>query len=457
MATKSDKEDVSRRPKPGKIPNTSDDQPQQRKGGERGARESLGDGLDPALTAELCRLQIALQQERDRREKAEAALRESQNLLQAFAESIPDPLFVKNAHGQYELINPVGARFFGRSVEEVIGKADTDLFPDPVAHRMREEDQAVVTTGKMQTFEDTFRVSRDKRTIRSTRNVYRDHRGQIRGVIGLARDITAHKQEAETLQARAEHYRELAHEREQQLILSDRLVSLGELAASLAHELNNPLGIIQGFAQDLAHELPPAATDYQPLKIIEEEARRCAQLVSDLLNFARPSQADLRPTDLAEVVRQSLQLVSGRFRKGKIKVVRACPAHLPPVLADPQQLQQVLLNLFFNALEAMPNGGTLTVRGGLDAPPDRSAQGTRAGLCLLVTDTGTGIQTQHLSKIFRPFFTTKVKGGMGLGLSICESIIHTHGGRIEVESSPGQGTTVCVFLPGEGEEHGHRN
>lgn len=454
MATKSDTHGVSRRPKPRRTRadtgrKTSQDYPQQRRDERQPTADSPRDGLDAPLPAELDRLQTALQHETARRQKAEAALQESRNLLQALTDSVPDTLFVKNAHGQYELINPVGARFFGRSVEEVIGKADTDLLPDLVANRIREEDQAVVTAGRAQTFEDTFRVRQDQRTFRSTKNVYRDHQGQVRGVIGLTRDVTEHKQETETLQAQAEHYRELAQEREQQLIVSDRLVSLGELAASLAHELNNPLGIIQGFAQDLARELPPAAADYRPLKIIEDEARRCAQLVSDLLHFARPSQADLRRTDIAKIVRQSLRLSSVRLRKGKIKVVRTCPAHLPPVLADPQQLQQVLLNLFFNALEAMPDGGTLTVRGELDATPDRPEMSTR--IRLLVTDTGSGIQSQNLSKVFQPFFTTKVKGGMGLGLSICETIIHTHGGRIEVESDPGQGTTVWVYLPVEGQ------
>ncbi|NOT56680.1 MAG: PAS domain S-box protein [Deltaproteobacteria bacterium] len=269
--------------------------------------------------------------------------------------------------------------------------------------------------------------------------------------IVVTQDITRQKRREEQLRRSGQRYRTLAQARERQLIASDRLVSFGELAASLAHELNNPLGIAMGFAQDLLSETATQDARYRRLQIIVEETRRCGQLMKNLLELAAPPRTTLVATDLAALVRHSLELISGQTQKCRVTTVCECAPDFPKVLADAQQLEQVLLNLYFNAIEAMPDGGTLTVQLGLTLPSGENTTGDRqsstAEATITVNDTGQGIASADLPKIFHSFVTTKKQRGMGLGLSICESILRAHEGRIAVHSTPGQGTTFILHLP----------
>jgi signal transduction histidine kinase len=267
----------------------------------------------------------------------------------------------------------------------------------------------------------------------------RDAKGRLVGLRWLLRDVTE-RERLEALQETEQQLRGLVHEQERQLIISDRLVSFAELTASLAHEFNNPLEIILGFAQDLLTEVDPQHPHYQPLQMIENEASRCKKLMRDLMGFARPINTQPRLTDLQDVVGKSLDLVSGQLQKGKINIAVEVQTDLPQIYADAQQLEQVLLNLYFNAIEAMPEGGVLTVR--------VTAKSAKA-VVMTVTDTGLGIHPHDLPNIYRPFFTAKKTKGMGLGLSVCESIMKTHGGKIKVESLPGRGTTFHLYLPVE--------
>ncbi|MBI3995575.1 MAG: hypothetical protein HY349_06335, partial [Nitrospirae bacterium] len=255
----------------------------------------------------------------------------------------------------------------------------------------------------------------------------------------------------EALRESERRLRNLAHDQERQLILSERLISFGEMTASLAHEFNNPLGIVIGFAQDLLTEVDPADSRYQSVKIIEEEARRCKKIMQDLLDFGRQTPPQFTQMEPMELVRKSIDLLSTRFHKVRIRPVIEDSNGLPKIWVDVQQMGQVMVNLFFNAIEAMPSGGTLTV--GLTTKPASSIEDRKdspAGqdeVIIAVNDTGQGIAPDHLSKIFHPFFTTKSKKGMGLGLSICKSIMEAHGGRISAESVPGKGTTFYLNLP----------
>lgn len=278
-----------------------------------------------------------------------------------------------------------------------------------------------------------------------------DEDGTISTGMAVTQDITRQKRREERLRRSGQRYRTLAQEREQQLIASDRLVSLGELAASLAHEFNNPLGIAMGFAQDVLSETPTDDPRYRRLQIIVDDTRRCGQLMKNLLELAAPPRTTLVATDPAALIRHSLELISGRAQKSHVTTVFDCPPGFPKVQADPQQLEQVLLNLYFNAIEAMPDGGTLTVQ--IGAPllsRDSRAEDVLlsvAEMTIAVSDTGQGIAPTDMRKIFHSFFTTKKERGMGLGLSICESILRAHGGKITVQSTPGHGTTFVLHLP----------
>ena len=237
-----------------------------------------------------------------------------------------------------------------------------------------------------------------------------------------------------------EHLRNQAQELEQQLLASGRLVAVGELTASMAHEFNNPLGIVLGFAQGLLSSMDPTDSKYHHVEIIVEEAKRCERLVQELLEFGRPKSSDFTLTDIEPLIQKTLDLVQPRATKNSVETTTEIEARMPLIHADPQQLQQVLLNLSLNAVDAMPKGGTLTI--GATISPSN-------WMTITVADTGIGIDADVLPRIFQPFFTSKKRRGLGLGLPICDRIVKSHGGRIEVESKPGRGTTFRIYLPVE--------
>jgi PAS domain S-box-containing protein len=215
------------------------------------------------------------------------------------------------------------------------------------------------------------------------------------------------------------------------------LAAIGQLAASIAHELRNPLSSIKGAAQFLRKEYEDHSSVVEFLDIIVEEVNGLNKLTTDFLDFARPMQFDLKPTDVSRVVEKTLQLMSIHITDSNVVVKEALARDLPSIQADPKQLEQVLKNMFINALQAMPEGGVLQVETGV-VPS--------GGVYFSVSDTGIGIDQDKLDRIFLPFVTTKTKG-TGLGLSIVNRIVENHGGRIEVTSEPGSGATFKVYLP----------
>jgi len=246
------------------------------------------------------------------------------------------------------------------------------------------------------------------------------------------------EQQAQLLRNSEEVLRRQAGELEQQLLASGRLVAVGELTASMAHEFNNPLGIILGFAQGLLAEMDPADANFHHVQIIAEEARRCEKLVQELLEFGRPRKAEFTQVDLKSVVEKTLDLISNRAANSHIGTSVSITDDLPAVRADMQQIQQLLLNLSLNAIDAMPQGGHLTLTA------DKNGA---TGVTLTIADTGSGIGSETLRRIFQPFYTAHKRRGLGLGLPICDRIVKAHGGSISVDSQPNVGTTFKVHLP----------
>lgn len=235
---------------------------------------------------------------------------------------------------------------------------------------------------------------------------------------------------------------------EAQLRHADRLATIGQLAAGVAHELNEPLGNILGFAQLAlkAEGLPEQAV--KDLSRVEQAALHAREVVSKLMLFARQKPPNKDSVQLNELVEDGLYFLSARCAKAGINLVRELSPGLPRINADAAQLHQVLVNLVVNAIQAMPGGGRLVVR---TAP----GNGT---VVLSVEDTGVGMDKDTLSRIFVPFFTTKPVGeGTGLGLSVVHGIVEGHAGRIEVESEPGKGTRFQVVLPVEGAGRRHED
>jgi two-component system NtrC family sensor kinase len=190
--------------------------------------------------------------------------------------------------------------------------------------------------------------------------------------------------------------------------------------------------------------MDPADPNYRALQIIDEESKRCRQIVRDLIEYARPRSTELCSTSIADAIEKTLQLVDNRLYKQKIAVEKKLEPDLPRIQADSQQLEQVLVNLYLNAIDAMPEGGKLIVEAKI-----AQSDGMVPVAVITVGDTGFGIADTDLPKIFQPFFTAKKRRGMGLGLPICQRIVKNHGGRIEVESEPGKGTVFKIHLPSE--------
>jgi two-component system NtrC family sensor kinase len=224
----------------------------------------------------------------------------------------------------------------------------------------------------------------------------------------------------------------------QQISRSEQLASVGRLAAGVAHEINNPLTGVLGFAELLRQKENLDDQDRQDLDVIIRETKRAREIVRGLLDYARETPSIRTRLDLNDVIRQTVRLLGNREAFEQIVVVEDLAEDLPPIDGDRNQLQQVFLNLSLNACEAMPQGGTLLV--------STSCDGDR--VVVKVTDTGCGIKKEHLDQIFEPFFTTKPVGkGTGLGLSVSSGIVHQHGGTLDVESEEGKGSTFTVTLP----------
>jgi PAS domain S-box-containing protein len=377
----------------------------------------------------------------------EEALRRSEQFYRLLIEHFPNGVVALFDHDlRYRVVGGMGLAASGMTKERFEGKTMWEVLPASVCTAL-EPCYRKALAGH----EASVEIPYLSRALLVHTLPISDEDGTISVGIVVTQDITRQKRREARLRRSGQRYRTLAQEREQQLIASDRLVSFGELAASLAHEFNNPLGIAMGFAQDVLSETPTEDSRYRRLQIIVDETRRCGQLMKNLLELAAPPRTTLMMTDPVALIRHSLELISGRAQKSHITTEFDCTPDFPKVQADPQQLEQVLLNLYFNAIEAMPNGGTLTVQLGTPLSPRVGRTDDRllsiAEVTIAVSDTGPGIAPADMRKIFRSFFTTKKERGMGLGLSICESILRAHGGKITVHGTPGHGTTFVLHLP----------
>jgi signal transduction histidine kinase len=239
--------------------------------------------------------------------------------------------------------------------------------------------------------------------------------------------------------------REQQAQLQEQLRHADRLATIGQLAAGVAHEINEPLGSILGFAQLAAkHPEVPGEVAHDLARIVDS-SMHAREIIRKLMTFARQTPPSKSSVDLNELIGDGLTFFEARCAKAGVELVRKLDAHLPGVTADAAQINQVVVNLVVNALQAMAGGGTLEVT-------TRAADGW---VELLVSDTGEGMSEEVLEKVFLPFFTTKdVKEGTGLGLSVVHGIVTAHGGSIDVRSRPGRGSTFKVRLPVAGSETG---
>jgi two-component system NtrC family sensor kinase len=225
---------------------------------------------------------------------------------------------------------------------------------------------------------------------------------------------------------------------QEQLLQSEKLAAMGRLTSQIAHELNNPLYGIMNTLELLKTEVPLQSKRRKILEMALSETVRLADLLKKMLNFSKPEEEAKQPVDLNVVLDEILILVRKQFQENSIRIATSFEDDLPAVYASRNQLRQVFLNMISNARDAMPEGGTLTIR----------TTSNPRGVRIEIADTGVGIREEHIDKIFDAFFTTKeATKGVGLGLSVCYGFIKEHGGDITVSSRRGEGTVFTIILP----------
>lgn len=346
---------------------------------------------------------------------------ESERRFRQFIENAHDMITIKDLDGKYLVVNPKAASLFGKKPEELIGKTDFEIFPEKVAKILNRKDKRVIERVEHCSYEETLVINGEKRYFHSVRFPLLDYKGDITGVCTISRDVTEQK----NLQ--------------RAIIQSEKLAAVGKLAAGVAHELNNPLTGILSFAEELKLDMEPDDPRRNDIEVIIRETMRCRQIVRDLMDYARLEKPHRQQMNINRVVERSLSLVQKQAAFHDVTFDIRLSDDLPDVSVDPNQMQQVFLNLIINAAEAMNNVGKITIE-------SRTLNDKRA-VETVVTDRGHGIPSDKIQQIFEPFYSTKGQQGNGLGLSVVQSIVEQHGGKVEVESEVGKGSSFKIILP----------
>lgn len=342
--------------------------------------------------------------------------------VQSILDSVVSGVITIDRSGAVTMANPAAQRILGLAEAEIEGTPLCDVFVDEgglcstVEPLLGEEPGPI--TGEASV------VTRQGRRLALSTHASRlvEHEGALRGAVVTIEDRTEVKALTE------------------QLIRADRLAALGELVAGLAHEIRNPLAIIKGSLQVFLGERGPTERMSEEAaeltRVLNQEIDRLDRVIKALLDFGRPSPAEMRAVDVDKVIAETLTLTGKYALKQGVEVTATSGPPLPEIHADADKLKQVLVNLIQNAVQSMPLGGTVRV----------GAQRQADGISITVADEGTGITKEELGRVFDPFHTTR-DGGTGLGLTIVHRIVDQHNGTIAVDSEPGKGTSITVTLP----------
>jgi two-component system NtrC family sensor kinase len=281
--------------------------------------------------------------------------------------------------------------------------------------------------------------AREPLSMAVTSTEVRDEMGAVVATVSVMQDVS--------------RLRELERRRVEQILFdSEKLAATGRLAASIAHEINNPLEAIKNALYLLSNKLPPSDPNVKFLQIATKETDRVSRILRQMLGFYRPPK--MAPTDINRLIEDSAGLIEKHLRQNRVKIENELDPNLPLVIASPDQIKQVLLNLMLNAQQAMPEGGTIYVSTKVSQGADPEFL-ISDSVQVQIRDTGKGIAEEHLPHIFEPFFSTKDERGTGLGLWVSQGIVQAHGGSIKLRSREGRGTTFSVALPiGGPTEHG---
>ena len=369
--------------------------------------------------------------DRTYRYNMERQLREAHNFMNKIIQNSPNPIMASDLKGNILTWNRASEKTLGYSAAETIGKIHiTKIYPEGVAKKImkmiRSPDHGGV--GMLRAHPMLY-VRKDGTVIDgmlSAAMIY-DDEGREVATVGSFIDMTERIEMERTLQ-----------QTQLQLLQSEKLASMGRLTSQLAHELNNPIYGIMNTLELLKSEIKPENRRRKLLDMSLSETVRLADMLKKMLSFSKPDEEERNAADINTIMEEMVILHEKMLQEHSIKVVTEFEGGLPEVFVSKNQIRQVLLNMISNARDAMPEGGVLTFK--------TYRQNDRVAID--ITDTGMGISNENINRIFDSFFTTKdaIKG-VGLGLSVCYGFIRDHGGDIEVDSKPGEGTTFHITLP----------
>ncbi len=384
-------------------------------------------------------------------------------LLQNLLRNIPDHIYFKDRQSRFILINPALAQVFNlKSPEEAIGKTDFDIFTQEHADAALADEQEILRSGEPIVGKDEKETWPNGTVswVTTTKMPLRNRKGEIVGTFGISRDITERKQAEEALEQAVKDLRKSREELKnvhQQLMQAERLETVGRMAAGVAHEVQNPLQILLMSLDYLSQRM----ADRDPvldgvLNEMRNATKRADVIIRGLLDFSRSDDLELKAQDLNTLVNNALLHVKHLLSLHQVTLETELAPELPLLALDGMKIEQVLVNLFTNAIQAMLQGGTLTVKTRAERlaetrrdPGSREAGHFYAGDMVVIVeieDTGSGIAPELLRKIFDPFFTTKATGqGTGLGLAIVKRIIDLHAGEIEIVNRP-EGGVRCRLM-----------
>ena len=367
------------------------------------------------------------------RKRIEEELREANEFLRNLIESSVDGIIVTDMKGNILIFNKGAESITGYTAEEVIEKIHiTRLYPEGMANQimegLRSQDHGGV--GKLSPVPLTvMNKAGEQIPIQLSAALIFDREGKAIASVGIFTDLRPRLNMERKLQ-----------ETHLQLVSSEKMASLGKLAAGIAHEINNPLGGILIYSSLLMEDLPEEDPKRQDLARVVQEAGRCKEIVRSLLEFARQTEPKMEPVDINRAITDDLFFLENQALFHNIRIIKNLDPSRPLAIGNAGQLKQVFMNIIINAAEAMHGTGELNIT--THPASDRNA------ILVEFTDTGEGIREENLSRIFEPFFTTKDVGkGTGLGLATSYGIIEDHGGKIFVRSKVGEGTTFTIELP----------
>lgn len=361
--------------------------------------------------------------------ETETELAQQIKFLQMLIDGMPIAVYYKDGEMHIIGCNKAFEAIMEHSKDFMIGKKNDNIYFDKEAgEESKRTDEIVASEMSSVTYERIVKFRKSSpRNLIYYKSPYKKIDGKFAGIIGVILDATQERK----MQTEREVIRS-------NMIQQNKLAALGELAGSIAHELNNPLSIILGFAQVLVKDKTFGQEVRNAIENIYEAAKRSRSIITNMLEFARSDTSRHRTVQVNDIIESSMLIIEKDFNKASIEIRRNLAKDAKPITANPMQIQQVFLNILLNAKDAIPEGGKVTVE----------TENRDKYLIVNISDTGSGIAKEVLSKIFDPFFTTKVVGkGTGLGLSICYGIINAHKGDISVKSVPGKGTAFTIKFP----------